>query len=89
MGSFPPNVFLFTGHFFPENVFRPSTDRPLKHGPESCLVEAVTRVAGPGNTKRDFGEFPATRINLLPVLYHMATVPGTVSEDPPGLEDVS
>ena len=30
MGSFPPNVFLFTGHFFPENVFRPSTDPPLK-----------------------------------------------------------
>ena len=29
MGSFPPNVFLFTGHFFPENVFRPSTDPPL------------------------------------------------------------
>ena len=23
MGSFSPNVFLFTGHFFPENVFRP------------------------------------------------------------------
>jgi len=30
MVSFPPNVFLFTGHFFPENVFRPSTDPPLK-----------------------------------------------------------
>ena len=30
MGSFPPNVFLFTGHFFPENVFRPSTAPPLK-----------------------------------------------------------
>ena len=29
MGSFSPNVFLFTGHFFPENVFRPSTDPPL------------------------------------------------------------
>ena len=29
MVSFPPNVFLFTGHFFPENVFRPSTDPPL------------------------------------------------------------
>ena len=28
--TFPPNVFLFTGHFFPENVFRPSTDPPLK-----------------------------------------------------------
>ena len=23
MGSFPPNVFLFTGRFFPENVFPP------------------------------------------------------------------
>ena len=34
MGSFPPNVFLFTGHFFPENVFRPSTDPPLKGGPK-------------------------------------------------------
>ena len=32
MVSFPPNVFLFTGHFFPENVFRPSTDPPLKWG---------------------------------------------------------
>ena len=30
MVSFSPNVFLFTGHFFPENVFRPSTDPPLK-----------------------------------------------------------
>ena len=29
MGSFSPNVFLFTGHFFPESVFRPSTDPPL------------------------------------------------------------
>ena len=29
MVSFSPNVFLFTGHFFPENVFRPSTDPPL------------------------------------------------------------
>ena len=29
MVSFSPNVFLFTGHFLPENVFRPSTDRPL------------------------------------------------------------
>ena len=28
MGSFSPNIFLFTGHFFPENVFRPSTDPP-------------------------------------------------------------
>ena len=27
MGSFSPNVFLFTGHFFPD---RPSTDPPLK-----------------------------------------------------------
>ena len=29
MVSFSPNVFLFTGHFFPENLFRPSTDPPL------------------------------------------------------------
>ena len=43
MGSFSPNVFLFTGHFFPENVFRPSTDPPLKvcgmiyfHWQEAC-----------------------------------------------------
>ena len=26
----PPNVYLFTGHFFPENLFRPATDPPLK-----------------------------------------------------------
>ena len=36
MGSFSPNVFLFTGHFFPENVFRPATDPPLNDAP--CLV---------------------------------------------------
>ena len=29
MVSFPPNVFLFTGRFFPEKVFRPSTDPPV------------------------------------------------------------
>ena len=38
MGSFPPNVFLFTGHFFPENVFRPATDPPLKREPSMPFV---------------------------------------------------
>jgi hypothetical protein len=36
MGSFPPNVFLFTGHFFPENLVRPSTDPPLKNSDTQC-----------------------------------------------------
>ena len=36
MVSFPPNVFLFTGRFFPENAFRPLRTPPT--GVQSSFV---------------------------------------------------
>ena len=53
MVSFSPNVFLFTGHFFPGNVFRPLQTPPLKvisylEITNSFKGLSITRVPGRG-----------------------------------------
>ena len=67
-GCFSPNVFLFqvTGHFFPENVFRPATDPTHQNNDHTPSVRVrLDSLRYPPDFSSEFSQSPKAFVSGL------------------------